>query len=400
MHILQISPQLPYPPDSGGRVAIYNILKHLSRHHEITLATFVTEETEQYIPNLEPYCRKIIAVKHNNTTTKFGMLVNMFSSQPYTMTKFYSLEMAQQIADAAQRDGVNFVHIDHLHMAQYVGALPQAMPAILREHNVESTIMRRFAEQSVHPLIKLYARIQSQRLYQYEGEIGAQFDRCIAVTRVDGQTLQEMMPAAQVDVVPDGVDTDWFNPKALEIQAEPLRLVTTGDYGWAPTADGLMFFIREIFPVIRARMPEVTLSVVGRKPPEAIRNMGQGIEVLGRVEDVRVEVMRGAVFVAPTRIGSGIRLKILEAMALQRPVVSTSVGCEGIEAEPETHLLVADDPAIFADSVIRLLEDKSLQTSMTRNAARLIEERYAWHTLAKQLSDTYEDIVRNKKDDA
>jgi glycosyltransferase involved in cell wall biosynthesis len=118
------------------------------------------------------------------------------------------------------------------------------------------------------------------------------------------------------------------------------------------------------------------------------------------VEDVRVEVMRGAVFVAPTRIGSGIRLKILEAMALQRPVVSTSVGCEGIEAEPETHLLVADDPAIFADSVIRLLEDKSLQTSMTRNAARLIEERYAWHTLAKQLSDTYEDIVRNKKDDA
>ncbi len=398
MHILQISPQLPYPPDSGGRVAIYNILKHLSRQHDMTLATFVTEETEPYISALEPYCRRIIAVKHRTATTKTAMLLNMFTSMPYTISKYYSPEMAEQIAKAVHEDEVDLVHIDHLHMAQYVGALPQTMPAVLREHNVESTIMRRFAEQSVHPFIKLYANIQSRRLHQYEGQIASQFDRCVAVTEVDGQTLRDMMPDTQVDVVPDGVDTDWFNPDALEIQVDPLRLVTTGDYGWAPTADGLMYFVQEIFPLIREKRPDITFSIVGRQPPDAIQNMNQGIEILGRVEDVRPEIMRGAVFVAPTRIGSGIRLKILEAMALQRPVVSTSVGCEGIDAESETHLLIADDPASFAASVIRLLEDEAFRTTMTGNAARLIEKKYTWHALARELSDTYEDIVRKRKD--
>jgi glycosyltransferase involved in cell wall biosynthesis len=159
-----------------------------------------------------------------------------------------------------------------------------------------------------------------------------------------------------------------------------------------------MYFVQEIFPLIREKRPDITFSIVGRQPPDAIQNMNQGIEILGRVEDVRPEIMRGAVFVAPTRIGSGIRLKILEAMALQRPVVSTSVGCEGIDAESETHLLIADDPAPFAASVIRLLEDEAFRTTMTGNAARLIEKKYTWHALARQLSDTYEDIVRKRKD--
>lgn len=398
MHILQISPQLPYPPDSGGRVAIYNILRYLSRRHEITLAAFVTEETAEHVAALEPFCRRIIAVRHSTATTKFGMFINMFTAQPYTMTKFYSHELAQHVAESAHNDGIDIVHIDHLHMAQYVGALPQSMPAVLREHNVESTIMRRFAEKSVHPMIRLYAGIQSRRLHQYEAQIAAQFDRCLAVTEVDAHTLREMMPEAGVDVVPDGVDMEWFDPTLLHIPAESHRIVTTGDYGWAPTADGLMYFVRDIFPRLRAEIPDLTLSVVGRNPPESLKRMGEGIEVLGRVEDVRTEILRGAVFVSPTRIGSGIRLKILEAMALRRPVVATAVGCEGIEAETEEHLLVADDPEAFAQAVKRLLSDEDLRRKITTNAARLIEEKYAWESLAQQMSDTYEDIVRQRRE--
>jgi glycosyltransferase involved in cell wall biosynthesis len=204
-----------------------------------------------------------------------------------------------------------------------------------------------------------------------------------------------MAPEASIEMIPSGVDTEWFDPHVLESSPEPLRLVTTGDYGWPPTADGLKYLVNDIYPKIRQEIPDAKLSIVGNHPPESVTGMsnGNGIEVLGRVEDVRPEILRSSVFVVPTRIGSGIRLKILEAMALRRPVVSTSVGCEGIEAIPEKDILVADDPDTFAASVVRLLRDQTGATDMVDSAEALIHRRYAWSTLATEFDRLYRSLV-------
>ena len=394
MHILQLTPQFPFPPDSGGRVGIFNSLKYLSRRHSITLLSFVTGETGHYVSNLEPYCDRIVTVRHPTGSSIPGMLKNVVSPRPYTIDKFAAAEMAKQVRQCTEAGQVDLVHIDHLHMAQYVHALPPGLPVILREHNVESVIMRRFAAQASNPFVKAYTSLQAHRLHRYEAGICPRFDRCVTVTGVDGRTLQQMAPGARVEVIPSGVDTEQFYPAVFPVEPETYRLVTTGDYSWAPTAAGLEYFVREVYPHIRLVIPEMRLSVVGRQPPASVARMTQenGIDILGRVDDVRPEILRGSVFVVPTRIGSGIRLKILEAMALHRPVVSTSIGCEGIEALPDEHILVADEPRAFAASVVRLLRDREQANRLATAAARLIEQRYAWPSIESQFDDLYRTV--------
>lgn len=398
MRILQLTPQLPWPPDNGGRVGIYNLLKQMSRRHTVTLVSFVTEESEPCVATLRQHCSQISAIRHDTATTRSGMMKNLFSSMPYTMAKFVSPKMAAEVRAITHSGAVDLVHVDHLHMAGYIDQVPRGLPVVLREHNIESAILQRFADLSSNPAIRLYAGFQARRLSRYEAAMAPRFNRCVAVTAVDGSVLRQMAPTAKVEVIPDGVDTDLFHPNAVPVQPEPFRLVTTGDYGWAPTADGLTHFVRTVFPLIRASIPEVRLSIVGLNPPGWVRQLKpeSGIDTLGRVEDVRPEILRGSVFVVPTRIGSGIRLKILEAMAMGRPVVSTSIGCEGIEAVDGECLVIADAPASFAAAVVRLLRNPEDRERLVEAATRLIASRYTWAALGDQLSELYETVLQER----
>lgn len=402
MRILQLTPQLPYPPDNGGRVGIYNILKQLSRRHTMTLVSFVTAESEPSVAALRPYCDQISVIRHNTATSRSGVLKHLFSSTPYTMAKFFSPRMAAEVRAITHSGAVDLVHVDHLHMAGYIDQIPPGLPIVLREHNIESAILRRFAEHASNPAIRWYAGLQARRLKRYEAAIAPLFDRCVTVTDVDANVLRQMAPSAKVEAIPAGVDTDLFYPNAVPVQAEPFRIVTTGDYSWSPTADGLTSFVRTVFPLVRASFPEVRFSVIGRNPPDWLRRLTpeSGIDTLGRVADVRPEILRGAVFVVPTRIGSGIRLKILEAMALGRPVVSTSIGCEGIDAVNGVNLVVADAPDVFAAAVVRLLGNPSERDRLAAAAVHLIETRYTWAALVDQLSALYETLVEERSREA
>lgn len=395
MRILQITPQVPYPPDSGGRAANYHILKGLAQRHTMTLITFVTDETASYVAALQPYCERIIPIQGRTAYTAWGMLSSLFSTRPYTIVKFFSEDMQRAVREIGYSGVIDLAHIDQLHMAQYVHALPPELPVALRQQNIESVVMRRYAEYAANPVIRTYAALQARRLYGYEAVMARRFDLCTTLTAVDARTLSRMAPGARIETVPAGVDTGYFHPGAVAVSPEPLRLVTTGDYGWAPTADGLIYFVQNIYPLIRRAVPDVRFSVVGRCPPASIRHGAEasGIDVLGRVDDVRVEILRAGVFVVPTRIGSGIRLKILEAMALHRPVVSTRIGCEGIEAEHGVHLRMADEPDEFAAHVVDLLRNPPEGRRMTEAAGRLVRDRYAWPALIERLSGLYETLL-------
>ena len=394
MHILQIAPQLPFPPDSGGRSGIFNFVQYFSRKHTITLLSFVTEKTEGYVNSLTPYC-DVVPVRHTKGNSYPAMLRNLASKLPYAIEKYQSSDMVEEIRSIAGSGDIDLVHIDHLHMAQYIDALPDGLPVVLREHNVESVIMRRYSEKMSNPLKRLYAGIQARRLHAYEAVICPRFICCVPVTDVDGKALRDMAPDARIDVISSGVDTEWFDPAADSPWPDPHRIVTTGDYGWPPTADGLRHLVNEIYPKIRQEIPDVKLSIVGQSPPKSVNATAKenGIDVLGRVDDIRPEILRSSVFVVPTRIGSGIRLKILEAMAMRRPVVSTSVGCEGIDAVPEVDILVADDPEMFAASVVQLLRDQARAADIADSAAALIQRRYAWSILTTQFDRLYRSLA-------
>ena len=375
-------------------MGIFNFLKYLSRTHTTTLLSFVTEETEGHVTGLAPYC-DLVPVRHTGGNSYPAMLRNLASKLPYAIEKYQSVDMMNEIRSIAGSGDIDLVHVDHLHMAQYVDALPDGLPVVLREHNVDSVIMRRYSEKTPNPLKRLYTNVQARRLHAYEALICPRFSCCVPVTDVDGQTLRNIAPEARIDVISSGVDTEWFDPADGSLSPDPHRIVTTGDYGWPPTADGLRHLVHEIYPKIRQEIPDVRLSIVGRNPPDSVNATakGNGIDVLGRVEDVRPEILRSSVFVVPTRIGSGIRLKILEAMAMKRPVVSTSIGCEGIDAVPEVDILVADDPEMFALSVVQLLRDQARAADIADSAEALIHRRYAWSILTTQFDRLYRSLA-------
>ncbi|SVD52589.1 uncharacterized protein METZ01_LOCUS405443, partial [marine metagenome] len=178
MHILQITPQLPFPPDSGGRTGIFNFVQYFSRKHTITLLSFVTEKTECHVTGLTPYC-DVVPVRHTAGNSYPAMLRNLAFKLPYAIEKYQSSDMIGEIRNIADSGGIDLVHIDHLHMAQYIDALPDSLPVVLREHNVESVIMRRYSEKTSNPLVRLYADIQASRLHAYEAVICPRFSCCV-----------------------------------------------------------------------------------------------------------------------------------------------------------------------------------------------------------------------------
>jgi glycosyltransferase involved in cell wall biosynthesis len=275
--------------------------------------------------------------------------------------------------------------------------LPQRLPspALLFTHNVEAEIWRRHADAATSGLRKRLYRGQSTRMRRFEGRTMARFDRVLAVSDVDRDTLQRIYPrslTAPVSVIPTGVDTAYFSPGPRD-PSGARRIVFTGSMDWLPNVDAVVFFCREILPLIRQDEPDVTFTIVGRSPTPVVQRLAEDpwIDVTGRVDDVRPFLAASTVNVVPLRIGGGTRLKIFEAMAAGRAVVSTSVGAEGLPIESGRHLLLADDPAAFARSVVTLLRDSEKRQAMESEARAFVAARYDWAAAATHFEQALAD---------
>lgn len=397
MHVLQITPQLPWPADNGGRAALHQLVRQIGKRHRLTLLSLCHEDPRDGVKALAPFCESIVTVE-DRTGSVFSLLDMATSERPLSMARFHSRAVAKRAADLCQERDIDLVHFDHLHTAAYVRAIPSGLPTVLRQHNVESRILGRFAESGVPNLLRPFARFQAHALERYEAASCARFDRCLAVTEVDAARLRELAPTARIEAVPDAIDTDFFQPDA-SVRPEENRIVTTGDYSWRPTRDGLDFLTEEIFPRLRALVPDARLSVVGRGAPEQLARTGsaRGIDVLGRVSDVRPEILRGAVFLSPTRVGSGIRIKILEAMALGRVVVATEIGAEGIHCRDGEELRIKNEPDEIAGVTAALLRDGDARTRLEERALSLVRREYGADTLGDSLSAVYADLLSEKE---
>jgi sugar transferase (PEP-CTERM/EpsH1 system associated) len=401
MRILWLKSELLHPVDKGGKIRTYQMLKELKREHHITYLTLddASASADARERSTE-YCHELVCVPHR-TREKFSpgfyleLASNLFSSLPYFMKKYESAEMRREIAERVARDSFDVVICDFLVPSINIPA-DLNCPTVLFQHNVEALIWKRHYEVQQNPLKRAYLYGQWRKARAFERAACRRFDQVIAVSREDSELMRRDYGVETVADVPTGVDTDFFRPSGKE-KREQHNLVFTGSMDWLPNEDAIRFFTTEVLPRIKQRVPDVTLTVVGRNPFPGLVELGHrdsSVIVTGRVEDVRPYMERAAAYVVPIRVGGGTRLKIYEAMAMEKPIISTTVGAEGLPVGPDVELLLADTPEEFADGVVRVLTDETLARGLGERAAHLVRERFGWARVAKSFAEICEAALR------
>lgn len=395
MKILWLNSGLLLPLDKGGKLRTWHLMVHLARRHEVTYLSFADEtQTEADRAGMGEVCGRLETVPRSDPakgTPGFYLQAARYTVDPvpYAVAKYRSAAYRARLESLLARERYDAIVCDFL---PPVVNMPDRVPCptILFTHNVEAEIWRRHAETAANPLSRFLLTWQWERMLRFERQALERFDLVLAVSNADATTFGRLYPGAlrhPVHVVQTGVDTQYFEPSAVAVR--PRHLVFTGSMDWLPNEDGMLYFVRDILPRIREAEPGATLSIIGRAPTPAVRRLAEqaGIEVTGRVDDVRPHVAAGTVYIVPLRIGGGTRLKIFEAMAMAKAVVSTTVGAEGLPVTDGRDVIIADEPARFARQVVRLLRDATARERIEAEARRLVVERYDWSAVAHDFEE-------------
>jgi sugar transferase (PEP-CTERM/EpsH1 system associated) len=395
MKILWLNANLLLPLDKGGKLRTWHVMRHLARHHDITYLSFCdAQQTEAHRLGMREVCRRLETVPRNDVakgTWQFYTSAARYviDPVPYGVAKYRSDEYRRRLAALLRSEQFDVVVCDFL---VPIVNLPERLPcpAIVFTHNVEAEIWRRHFENGTNAFTRPLLAQQWRRMLRFEGNALRRFDLALAVSEADRDTFNRLYSGAAarpIHIVQTGVDTEYFSPMPARSDrggASP-HLVFTGSMDWLPNEDGMLYFVNEILPRIRAQVPGVTLSIIGRQPTPAVQRLGEqhGIEVTGRVEDVRPHVADGTVYIVPLRIGGGTRLKIFEAMSMAKAVVSTTIGAEGLPVTHDRDVVIADDPAPFADAVVRLIREPDTRRRIESAARTLVVDRYDWSAVAQ-----------------
>jgi sugar transferase (PEP-CTERM/EpsH1 system associated) len=381
------------PLDSGGKIRSYHILRELARNHQVTYFGFHAQQENAAHRELEHIFQRVVccplslpAAKSPAELLQYGLSV--FSLDPYAIRKYCRPHVIKELRSLAASGDFDVIVCDFLVAA---GAVPWdlAIPKVLFTHNVEALIWKRHYEVASNPLWKLLSWREWQSMSRAERIYLQKADHILAVSQTDLDFFAGTVPRSKLTVIPTGVDIDYFQPLDNEIEN---MLVFTGSMDWLPNEDGIFYFVQEILPKIRQQIPNVKLQVVGRKPSQRLQALAADhpnhVHLTGWVEDIRPHLGEGAVCVVPLRIGSGTRLKIFEAMAMAKPIVSTTIGAEGLPVHHGVDLMLADTPDNFARSVVQLLQDAATRGKLGRAARELVESKYSWASVAREFAQS------------
>ena len=418
MRILFLTPQLPYPPHQGTTIRNYNIISNLALRHDIHLLSFVRSQDEiDAATPLHQFCRSIegIPTPRRSPLKRFWAL--FLSPLPDMALRLPSAEFQARLAATLRRAPFDVVQIEGIEMAypwmewrlgigdwilDYGTGHPipntQYPISIFDDHNAEYVLQRRAFETDVRQprrwVAALYSLIQWKKLNRYEAMICRLADQVVAVSEADRAALQRLVPGLDVTVVPNAVDVAYYTSNDIQPSPLPPRsLIFTGKMDFRPNVDAVLWFCHEVLPLVRRQIPDARFYIVGQSPHRRVLRLADdpAVTVTGYVDDVRSYIAGACVYVVPLRIGGGTRLKVLEAMAMGKPIVSTSLGCEGFEGlAPGRELSLADSPQEFAQRVIELLGDASRRQRLGQTARRFVEEQYDWRFIVPRLEQIYE----------
>jgi sugar transferase (PEP-CTERM/EpsH1 system associated) len=399
MKILWVKAGGLVPPDTGGKIRSYNILRQLAKHHAVTFFSFYAAHQNDVHAELSQVFRRVIKIPLDLPAQKsagefLNYAVHLFSSEPYSLTKYCRPVVRTALRALLQKETYDVILCDFLVTA---GAIPWDWPCpkVLFCHNVEAVIWQRHYEVARNPLRKALSWREWKRMEATERRYLQKADHVVAVSENDREAFARFLDPQKLTVTQTGADTEFFHPS--EQKEMPNSMVFTGSMDWLPNEDAIFYFADKILPIIRRQIPDVTLCVVGRKPSRRLQDLASrvpNIQLTGWVEDVRPYMAQCAVCIVPLRIGGGTRLKIFEAMSMAKAIVSTSIGAEGLPVNNGEHILLADDPASFAESTVRLLGNASRRAQIGQAARHLVYENYNWATVSKCFAQVLERVVK------
>jgi len=373
-------------------VKTWNVLKYLTQRHKVTLVSFVRGDQSAQVRHLAKYCQSVHTVPMERGIVRDGlaMVRSLLTGQPWMMVRDDRKAMCNLIDRLSTEQHFDVVHADQLNMGQYAERVSGAFK-ILDAHNALWLLYKRLWKTTSPGPRKWLLSRDWRLLKSYEGRLVREFDAVLAVSRQDKAALQEAAGRpVEVVAIPIAIDTDEVS--IVERETEPKHILHIGTMYWPPNIDAVNWFIRQIHPLIRQQRPDVEFDVVGSRPPAellALNNTGQGINVTGYVKDPTPYQQRAAVMVVPLLAGGGMRVKILNALAEGIPIVSTTLGYEGIEVTPGQNILVGDTPEAFAAQVLRVLNDPDLGRWLAANGRKLVEETYDYRSAYRPLDDVY-----------
>jgi glycosyltransferase involved in cell wall biosynthesis len=398
LKILQISPQIPYPLDHGGRISIHGITKGIYlRNHKINLVAYSNNtdnsSAENYLKEIcDPHFLKVDTSNNIISASK-----NLTSSVPYNISKFITVELENYLKNFFKNQTIDLVHIDYLHMGWTIDLIKSLckVPVVLRQHDLHFRLMQRFYENENNPLIKYFAYLQYKKFLTYEPNLCEKFDQCIIITKTDEKELLKLNSKIKTQVISIGVEE-----KLLEMSNNtkiPFSMFHLGPLDWLPNKDGLEWFLAQIFPNVISIIPEAKLYIYssGGDKLKIDKSIRKNVILKGYVNDIWTEVKDKELLIVPLRIGSGIRVKIIEMLAAGKLIITTNVGKEGIDAIDGKHLLVSDEPTDFAHKIISFFKNEFDKEKLSVNAKELIRDKYTWSKIAEEFERVYLEIIYN-----
>ncbi len=357
------------------------------------------EFRQENLNHLRSFCKAVYPFKIPADVSKITLarmlFLNLFSSLPFIAQKYDAPLMRQKVKEILQKERIDLVHVDLLPLAAYINEF-ENLPKLLVNHNVESVRLYRWFRTEPNPVKKVYLGIQWLKLRSFERSAMNKFDGCVVVSELDKELLIKMGVKSKLFVVPNGTNTKFFRPNNGKVVENSALWI--GHMDVHTNKDAVLYFWRDIYPILKKKYPQVKMTFVGTAPPKEIADAGQKdpqVRATGFVDDIRPYVDEAAVMVVPIRIGSGTRLKILDAMAMGKAIVSTSVGCEGLNVNDGKDILIADYPENFASKIIELLKDADKRINLEKNATELAKS-YDWDLITQRQEVAYQDVIKRK----
>jgi sugar transferase (PEP-CTERM/EpsH1 system associated) len=398
LKVLVVTYGTPYPPTSGVKIRDFNLLRQISRSVTLYLCVLATENSIPDLSELRTFCAqiKIVPATPRTPLQAFSNSISCWKAGHRIATHpYFYPELARAIRDLIIEEQIDILQIEHSFLAAYRSAVPMGSQCrtILSLHNIGSNQYQRIARTQTALVQRVAYSLKSFLITRMEKKSIAEFDHCLVVSPQEGRLLENAVPATTFSVIENGIDC--ANIRFLAQPTNGKELLFIGVIGYPPNADAVLYFYKSILPLIRREIPEIRLTVVGNAPSVEIQRLASsdGISVTGYVDYPTPYYARASVCIVPLRAGGGTRLKILEAMAFGRPVVTTSIGCEGLEVRDGQQLLVGDTAEDFARQVLALLREPELRCRISTAARRLVEQHYDWPIIADKLLQTYHALM-------
>jgi len=406
LNLLFVSPFPASPPTFGAQRRVQGLMAALARRHDITAISVITPEYDRHVAEraMREYCGDVVLVQaqaSNGSRKRLMQVRSLFSTRSFVRGLYDLPALRRAVHDLLNARAYDIASAELPFLAlELAKSIPRrGQPhLVLDEHNIEFDLARQQARDATGLTRRVYNSINWRKIRREEIAIWSQFGGVAFCSAADETRARALVPSMRSAVVANAVDVEYFKPRLADPAPDGRTVMFFGAINYFPNEDGLLYLLREVWPLILRSHPQARLKIVGQHPtPDVFACRGPRVEVTGKVDDLRPHLASAAVSIVPLRIGGGTRFKILEAMAMAKPVVSTSIGAEGIDAEPDRHLLLADGPAAFAAAIGRVLDDPGLGARLGREARLLVEERYSWDTAAQALEGLYDEVLGAKR---